>query len=140
MMKSGQIKAILNSDILLVETNEDSEIGEEFQVFTEIQDERLLKLVGSGILQFPVGHIRITANQGNRFYLAERFRENKSVKSIVTKPPEFFGALSRLQPRVETVERIEHGPWSAVLDENASLGIDPPVIIGVGDFLAPLNT
>lgn len=142
MEKYGEVKAIVNDEMLLVSSSNEF-IGEEtVDVFSQIEDERLLDLIGKNSLFIPKGEIQIICKQTEGIYLAKRFRDFEERIRKVTKPNPFLSGLSSLstiasQFQGETREEVDRipGEWSAKFDSEQNLKITPSDIIKIGDLV-----
>jgi hypothetical protein len=135
MQKIGEIKAVLNNDMLLISSSTPLEPGEVLDVFTALTDDRLKDLAGITELFFPKGQIRVVSSQREGLFIAERFREEKERRRAVTVPGPLQALAVYLGPRTEEVIETVTGPWSAELDRQKSLNLVPSTVATVGDLV-----
>jgi len=142
MKRLGQVKALINDQLVLIDSSEPLKENEIITVFSVIKDDRLADAAGIDTLAFPKGELRVVCPQENNIYLVERFRELKKETTRVTSPNRFqqglLGFISEIQGETQEVIREVAGPWSAQIDAAKSLGIKIDISIQVGDLVGRL--
>lgn len=142
MKQIGEVKAILNDHLLVLSSDEPLSPDEQVSVFTCVHSDELKATGIDQPLIYPKGQLKIVCPQGNKLYLAERYRQIERKTKRVTVPSPFskslMGLAAQLQP--ETKEVIEEipGPWSAEFNEEQALNVTFPTSVSVGDPIGRL--
>lgn len=133
----GEVRAIINEELILISSQKNLEPDDVVTVFTNIRNDKL-KETGIDQLVYPKGEIQIVCNQGNDIYLAKKFREKERTEKRVVKPSAVARALTGAFGPL-TAEQIEYvdvyGPWSSEFDRERSLDIKISKIVTIGDLV-----
>jgi len=137
MKKLGEVKAILNEQLLIITSTQLLNPGETVTVFSEIADSRVAEATGIHSIAYPKGELRVVCPQEKHTYLVERFRELTEKKRTITVPSPFqkavMGLAAQLQPETKEIVEQVPGPWSADLDKDDAIGLSIARTVKVGD-------
>jgi hypothetical protein len=138
----GSIKAILNNQLVLIQSDHFLKHGEIVQVFQEIKNNEINEKFNLDRLFYPKGNIRIICEQTNNFYLAERFREIQERIKTITEPSPLEKSLSGIASvfqgeKKEIVEKIP-GEWSAIFNQNTMIKVEISNSIDINDLVGKL--
>lgn len=132
----GKVRAILNAEYVIIELAERPSLPDEvLTIFERVTPTGLREQAGIGHVDVPKGKVRLVAHQDGRLYLAERFRETKTQRRIVSRPPP-SNLLSHLQGDKEEIAEEVPGAWSAIFDQALSLRVGELRAIKIGDSVA----
>lgn len=143
MEQIGKVEAILNDQLVLVESNESLHPDEIISVFSVIDDPKIKELGIQEPIYYPKGELRVLCRQAKNKYLAERFREIKTRTRKEIVPSSFArsltGLVASLQP--ETKEVIEEipGEWSVEINKEQNLNIAISKVLSIGDLIGRVS-
>ena len=124
----GTIVEIVGSSMVLVKAERHFTVDEVLKVFAEVQATELQKKHGLRVLHVPKGELRVLANQGDGFFLAEAFRPTIESSRVVERPSSLLaGILSH-----EVIKETVPGPPSAQLSK-PTLEFEMTKRVEVGD-------
>ncbi len=133
----GEVKAILNDRLVLVTSEEELSLGARVTVFTSVQTEKLKAAGVDQAVLYPKGELKIICPQGNKVYLAERFREIRRRTRRTTVPSpltrSFLGLAAQLQGETKEIVDETPGKWSAELNEKQMLNVQFSTFVSQGD-------
>lgn len=137
MKRIGEVKAILNDRLLLLLSDEQLFPDDLVTVFSCVQAHEMQSAGIDQAIHYPKGDLKIVYPQGNKLYLAERYRQIEHKTRRVTLPSPFakgiLGLAAQLQPETKEIVEEVPGPWSAELDKAQMLNVKIPTIVSVGD-------
>lgn len=143
MEQIGKVEAILNDQLVLIESNESLHPDEIVSVFSIIEDPKLKELGIQEPIYYPKGELKVLCGQSNNKYLAERFREinTRTRKEIV--PGSFTrsltGLIASMQPETKEITEEIPGEWSVEINKDQSLNIAISKVLSVGDLIGRLS-
>lgn len=124
----GTVVEILSPSMILIKAVTSLYQDQILHVFSEVCNDALAKRHGLTHLHIPKGQIRIVAQQGEHYYLAETFRETAYSERVIQKQPSLLSGILGS----ETVREEKPGPPSAYLDD-PTIEMDIARRVTVGD-------
>ena len=118
----GTIKAILNDELVLVESESPLKEDKTLLVFQRIPKESLGVEIDLEALDLPKGHVKVILQQSTQLYLAERFERTAWKKRIERGPGGLLEQLGNVLGDRVIEEELPAG-WSAEFETTASLGV-----------------
>ena len=143
MEQIGKVEAILNDQLVLIESNESLHPDEIVSVFSIIEDPKLKELGLREPIYYPKGELKVLCGQSNNKYLAERFREIKTRTRKEIVPGSFArslgGLVASIQPETKEITEEIPGEWSVEINKDQNLNIAIPKVLSVGDLIGRLS-
>jgi hypothetical protein len=139
----GKVEVILNENAVLISSSEDLAPNEVVNVFSLIESPELKEKGFEKPLIYPKGELVILAQQENKMYLAETFRDTVMKTKTVSVPPKyqwsvFSDYLSQFYPQKKEITLEVPGPNSAELNKEQSLNVSISKVVSVGDLIGKL--
>lgn len=143
MEQIGKVEAILNDQLVLVESNESLHPDEIISVFSVIDDPKLKELGIKDPIYYPKGELKVLCGQGENKYLAERFREIKTRTRKEIVPSSFArsltGLVASLQPETKEITEEIPGDWSVEINKEQNLNIAISRVLSIGDLIGRVS-